>query len=306
MKKSSGNVSKWTKVAITMFLIGLAIVVISLIIFLIQYFNWSSKFDSKVASELGSYISGFVGVFWSGAGVILIYATFQEQKKLLINQQFDASFFKLLDTYNNLLNSIRLDNKKDENKRTREKIGKECFSEIWQILRNGSQNKDMWREWVQEGKEKIDIPEIKDLFEKYKESISPGIAILKSFENFVIDEANYLKGGDLSDKFYFAQFDYFLDKYKSELEPYCRFISNIFKYVEEEERDEKTTKKYLKLLWSQMTEEELVILFYYAKNKEIKGDPKLLNWLKNYYFLNDLSNDIFLRYNHKEKFCYKN
>jgi len=259
-----------------------------------------------MASELGSYISGFVGVFWTGAGAILIYATFQVQKKLLINQQFDASFFKLLDTYNNLLNSIRLDNKKDENKRTREKIGKECFSEIWQILRNGSQNKDMWREWVQEGKEKIDIPEIKDLFEKYNESISPGTAILKSFENFVIDEANYLKGGDLSNEFHFAQFEYFFKKYKSKLESYCRFISNIFKYVEEEERDEKTAKKYLKLLWSQMTEEELVILFYCAKNKEIQGDPKFLNWLNKYDFLNDLNDEVFLGYNHKEKFCYNN
>lgn len=285
-----------------MLLIGF-IIIISLPIFFNQYFNWSLKFDSKVASELGGYISGFVGVFWTGAGAILVYATFQEQKKLLVIQQFESSFFKLLDNYNNLLNSIRWDNKKDGNKRTEEKIGRECLSEIWQILRNGSQYEDMWRKWVQKGKEKTEIPEIKDLFEKYKKSLSPEIGISKTFESFVIDEANYLKGGDLSDEFYFAQFDYFFNKYKSKLESYCRFISNIFKFVVEEKRDEKIVIKYLKLLWSQMTEEELVVLFYYAKNKELKGDPKFLTRLKKYNFLGDLSQDAFLRYNHKEKFC---
>lgn len=114
----------------------------------------------------------------------------------------------------------------------------------------------------------------------------------------------YLKTTDKSDEFYFAQFNYFLNKYKSKLDPYCRFIFNIFKYVDEE--DKKSAKRYLKILWAQMSEEELIVLFYYAKNKELLGDTKFLSWLKKYDFLDDLNDGVFLKYDHKEKFCCNN
>ena len=279
-----------------MFFIGLSILIISIVIFVVQYFSLGSIFDSKVASELGGYISGFVGVFWTGAGAILVYATFQEQKKLLEKQQFESSFFKLLDTYNVLIASISLNS-------TNNVSGKATFTNLLKEIKKSNWDKDMWENWLDS--DMCNIPEVIKIKSEY-DSLDVEVKDLNDLATFTFDNKKHQLPGDRTDRFYFAQFDYFFKKNKIMLEPYCRFISNILKYIEEEISDEKTVEKYLKILWSQMTEEELVILFYYAKNKELKGEPKFLNWLKKYDFLDDLSDDVFLRYDHKEKFCCKN
>jgi hypothetical protein len=291
MKISSIN--SWTKVAIFMFFIGLSILIISIVIFVVQYFSLGSIFDSKVASELGGYISGFVGVFWTGAGAILVYATFQEQKKLLVKQQFESSFFKLLDTYNVLIASISLNS-------TNNVSGKATFTNLLKEIKKSNWDKDMWENWLDS--DMCNIPEIIKIKSEY-DSRDPGTKALEDLKTFTFSNGKHLQPGDRSDEFYFGQFDYFFNKYKSTMESFCRFISNILKYVEVENRDEKIAEKYLKILWSQMTEEELVILFYYAKNKELKGDPKFLTRLKKYNFLGDLSQGAFLRSDHKKRFC---
>lgn len=284
-----------------MFFIGIAVLIISLVIFVVQYFSLGSIIDSKVASELGGYISGFVGVFWTGAGAILVYATFQEQKKLLVSQQFESSFFKMLDTYNSLLNSLKVD--KTRNKSTEEiKNGKAYISWVWSEITNGVEDISFWKELFESNSPIKEIVKLTKDFEEFNK-----LGIPTDIEDYLKcqrrNEFDVLKITDKSDEFYFAQFEYFFNKNKSTLDPYCRFISNILKYVEEENSDEKAAYKYLKILWSQMTEEEIVILFYYAKNKGLKGDPKFLTRLKKYNFLGDLSKEAFLRYDHKEKFC---
>ncbi len=291
----------WTNFAKALLYIGTGILIISLIIFVIQYFSLGSMFDSKVASELGGYIGGFVGVFWTGAGAILVYATFQEQKKLLEKQQFESSFFKMLDTYNSLLNSMKAD--KTRNKGNEEiKNGKEYISWVWSEFRNGVEDVSFWIMLFESNSPIKEIVKLTKDFEEFNK-----LGIPTDIEDYMKCQRRLdfeiLKKTDKSDEFYFAQFDYFFNKYKSTMEPYCRFISNIMKYVEGENCDEQSSYKYLRILWSQMTEEELVILFYYSKNKELNGEPKFLNWLKKYKFLDELSESAFLRYDHKKRFC---
>ena len=274
-----------------MFFIGIAVLIISLVIFVIQYFSLGSIFDSKVASELGGYISGFVGVFWTGAGAVLVYATFQEQKKLIVKQQFEASFFKLLDTYNNMLNSMQEKQEKSE-----PKFGKAYISQVWEKIKDGLKDIDLWVELS--NTQNSSIPEINNL-QKELEKFNSGYTIQSDIDDYLTNQEPtkflHLITTDKSDEFHFAQFNYFFDKYKSILEPYCRFISNILKYVEEENKEKNARKKYLKILWSQMTEEELVILFYYAKGKESKDNSEFLTRLKKYNFLGDLSKDSFFK-----------
>lgn len=276
-----------------MFFIGLSILIISIVIFVVQYFSLGSIFDSKVASELGGYISGFVGVFWTGAGAILVYATFQEQKKLLVKQQFESSFFKLLDTYNVLIASISLNS-------TNNVSGKATFTNLLKEIKKSNWDKDMWENWLDS--DMCNIPEVIKIKSEY-DSLDDESKALNDLKTFTFGNKKQLQLGDRSDEFYFKQFEYFFNKYKNSLEPYCRFISNILKYAEEENGDKNATYKYLKILWSQMTEEELVILFYYAKSKESKDDSKFLTRLKKYNFLDELSESAFLRYDHKKRFC---
>lgn len=62
-----------------------------------DHFNDGSfKIDTTLASAYGNFIGGLVGPIFSFAGILLIYHTIVEQRKLFQIQQFEVKFFELL------------------------------------------------------------------------------------------------------------------------------------------------------------------------------------------------------------------
>ena len=114
--------------------LGLGFIGLSSLFFLIIWiyqdgniFHWGTNIDVPLASNVGQFIGGFVGVFLSGAGFLLIYSTFLEQEKFNANQddfnikllnliesqnkltdkqQFESTFFNMINTYRSLLETI--------------------------------------------------------------------------------------------------------------------------------------------------------------------------------------------------------
>lgn len=103
----------WIQLAKVLGIIG--IILLALIIIWIvsdkEIFQWFNRIDPEKASQIGGFIGGIVGVFWTAAAAVLIYATFQEQKKFTQKQQFETVFFQminyLMDTIGNTKGKIK-------------------------------------------------------------------------------------------------------------------------------------------------------------------------------------------------------
>jgi len=98
----------------------------------------SGKIDLQKMSFLGDFVGGFVSIFFTIATVSLVWLTYQEQQEELAEtkqqiqiQQFDATFFSLLNTLNQSVESMDLRiMKKDDNGELIEdnvKTGRDCF-----------------------------------------------------------------------------------------------------------------------------------------------------------------------------------
>lgn len=98
------NRNPWIIVAISALVIGLVIIILTLIeVSTADDFTWFGELDNSIAANIATFISGFAGVLFSAAGVILIYATFKEQQKLINKQHFENQFFSLLNTYHDIV-----------------------------------------------------------------------------------------------------------------------------------------------------------------------------------------------------------
>jgi hypothetical protein len=149
--------------------VGLFIFIISICLFNFhETYDFSKKIDSGKFSNYGSFISGAVGSLWTLVGVILFYVTLRLQRKelglqrdelalqrdeleltrgelegqkkqmilqnsTLRQQTFENTFFQLLRTHNEIVNSIdiRNTNIKDKNVIA---SGRDCFNLFYRRL----------------------------------------------------------------------------------------------------------------------------------------------------------------------------
>lgn len=77
------------------------------------FINPETEINLDNASKIGDFIGGFVGVIFTLVGVLLLYETLALQRKELTDsrkvfekQQFENTFFSLLDLYQNIVNSL--------------------------------------------------------------------------------------------------------------------------------------------------------------------------------------------------------
>lgn len=125
-----------------------------------ETFNIADKINSTKYGDYGSFISGAVGTFWTLVSVILFYLTLRLQRKelalqrdeleltrveisgqkdqmikqneTLSHQQFENTFFQLVNVHTNIVNSIDLRSKTDYSKVISE--GRDCFKIFYNRL----------------------------------------------------------------------------------------------------------------------------------------------------------------------------
>jgi hypothetical protein len=292
--------SGWIISAIILGSIGLTILIISIfwIVFDKQYFSFFSGLNSKTASELGGYISGFVGIFWIGAGAILIYATFKEQQKHADKQQFESSFFNLINTYHDITVQTKGKIKNLSLNTNDEYTGRNFFSAVLNEIKNGLESGSFLRSICT----REDVPEIQE-FLKDIEKKQKGSSIEIAPEGQINDYAIDFSIGDLSKEFTVAQYEFFYMQHQSKLGHYFRFIYNIFKFTIEERNPYGDIGRYINLIQAQMSNDELGLLFYNALSKygtSITGEKRFYNWLNDFDFFENIDPDSLIdRTHHK-------
>lgn len=203
-------------------------------------FEQNSQINSTALNDFGSLTVGTVGLFWSLAGVFLLIASLQEQKratdeniKSIRLQQFENTFFQLISVHYQIVNSLKIilqdefgRPEKDEagNKEIKEGIG--CFVALAEVI---GQN--------------------------YRTKKSENV----TGENFseVCSEQLYI--------------------YSAELGHYFGNFFNILTYVDDsKDISDSDRPKYVEILKSQLSNYELVILLYYDMVKVDKKRRELI------------------------------
>ncbi|MGA3013860.1 MAG: putative phage abortive infection protein [Bacteroidales bacterium] len=295
-------------VGVSLGIVGLLILISILISIPFNHniFHWFTKPNLVTASNLGQFIGGLVGVFLSGAAFLLIYSTFQEQKKfnkqqdkfnrnitkLTNKQQFETSFFNLLSTYRNLIETISGDVVINLMREKEKRTGYDYFSSVLSHIKMCD-----LEDSVRIVEYNLDIPEVNEVTEK-----------IKKFEKDIIMRElcfseDFTKRGleNLSQEYYIAIYEYHYRLYQNRLGHYFRFIHNMIKFCIVEWNNDKDRKKYIDIIQAQMSNDELGLLFYNALSRygcTSDGEKRFYNWLNYFDFFQNVDEKSLLFRNH--------
>lgn len=253
--------------------VGFLIIFIGLIIFRWDehFFDWDVAIKSDKVGQLGDFIGGIVGSIWALAGVILFYVALTEQRediktnKKVLNaqvkalnqqieefklqkveleetrkvfklqsdtmklQQFESTFFNLLGIHQNNISDMDVT----------DKVLKERFR---------------WNNAVDE--EDYEKQELKgrDCFTFFSKRLKDYYT--SNITRIQIKEKEFESEEDLLKESYNSFFQY----YQSDLGHYFRTLYNVFKFVNNADIGGK--ERYTSMIRAQLSNEELVLLFY--------------------------------------------
>lgn len=230
------------------------------------------KVNMNEASELGGLVGGLIGIFWSSAGAILIFATFQEQKKLAEKQQFENSFFQMLSTLQDMLNTtsgtVKIYSSKNKGGRSVTSInGREFFYTFLESFKSVKYSSAFKSQWRQRG--------LGNMIER--------------FENKRVYTRRFVE----------ESYIYAYRNNQKELGHFFRLVFNIIKFTIEERKKYKDEKRYINLIQAQLSNDLLALLFYnsltsYSYNG--RGEPQFFNWLDRYESFENIDCDSLLCY----------
>jgi hypothetical protein len=166
MKEKIMKLLKWITTedaSLTFIGVGFLILVLTACVFLCNFGHCTTRIDSEKLDHFGSFISGLVGSLWSLASFILLYVSLQQQKadvkltnealtlqieefkqqkielegtKIALEeqgktqqlQQFETTFFNLLNYYDSIINTLHCDDDK----------GKRAFNALYNRIEEHS------------------------------------------------------------------------------------------------------------------------------------------------------------------------
>jgi hypothetical protein len=252
---------------------GLVTILLTIILFCI-YRNWdfSSVLDESIIGQFGDFIGGFTGSLFSLAGVILFYVALKEQRRDIgINQEN----FKL-QTSALEQQVLEFKDQKVELSETRK-----VYEEQTILIREQT---NLYKKQNKELKEQSQIAKVQqfdssyfsylNIFNNYKISLNNFSTtgnffgdILGELKNIEIKEKNIDKILDQVCNGYLVIFNCNRDK----LSPYFKTLYRIMVLIDTSNIDDYKKEDYFKLLRSQLSDVELLVLNYnYHTNLGLK------------------------------------
>ncbi len=243
------------------------------------------EIDNEMVSAYGTILGGVIGTIFTVIATLLIWFTYQSQKKELVEtikiartqsetskkqnetlniQKFEATFFNMSSTLIEIPNTFR---------------GSLPYV------------KDMFKGTYTVSKSRIDIYIGKEYLENALKNL-----------NSTFEKVNNWKSMDDSTLISTASkiYDTFCDKYLSELDHYFRYFFNILKFIDNSNIE--NNKLYIDLLQAQLSKNELGLIFYNGIGRI--GNPKLYPLLEKYNFLENLNKSVNFLHDNKQTVFY--
>lgn len=232
------------------------------------------------ASKVGDFVGGFVGIFWSIAGILLLFITlrlqsdeFRETQRAITKQQFETTFFNMLTVLGNIRSQIKYI---PNNTALKAKESNEFIAFALEELKGRFEN-----ELINNQNLKNEITLIEAKVNKIEVVNQLELATLKNAINDI-----YLK---------------FYSDFHSELGHYFRYVYNLMKFTINSRKSEKDEKIYLDLIQAQLSNDEMALIFYNSlsdKGVNQSKIPQFYNWIEKYSFLENMDVKSLIRKAH--------
>lgn len=267
---------------------GLIIILITSILFLSKgSWQYSTKLDESIIASYGDFIGGFIGSLFSLAGVILFYVALKEQRNdISINQ-------KNIELQTSALEQqvLEFQNQKVELEETRK-----VYIEQTNLLREQTflyrqQNKEIKEQSTTARVQQFDTSFFSylEVFNNYKKSLN-GTDSKDNFFGKIIKEMREINSSESSlnkllDNICEKYLE-LLNEYRDILSPYFKTLYRIMVLIDSSSIDEYKKEEYFKLLRSQLSDEELLVLNY---NYHTDLGSKVRSFIVKYNFLKHLN-----------------
>lgn len=297
--------------AISIILISILVIGFTLYSFFINdYFNWNYYLATDKLGHFGDFIGGLLGTFLTVFATVYIYKTYisqkselEEQRNLINHQQFETTFFNLLNTHREIKKDLKL-----KHLISLESFNPIDYSGISELNFDGvevfsdirSFHSFLFRRIV------MRITPLNEFFDRNitTQSINN---LLQSFNDFSEEEKN---NATLQLSFIY---EIVFNRYQSYISHYCRNIYQILKFIREkefqdtEENKNERYKKYANIFQSQLNVDEQFLLFYnfIHFDDESKGIYSTINLVNHYQFLENLGRNNLLDINHNNNTFYQ-
>ena len=275
----------------------------------LEYFSNPDEynFNTDKLGQFGDFIGGFLGTVLTAIATFFIYKTYisqknelESQRKLIAQQQFESTFFNMLNVHRELKNSLSLNSNI-----------KICNIAKY-IEKPDLDSKDDWlgnktKEEVKTFYESVDVfsfirLDFEVLFRIFKKINTENGS--KTFSSYVIKEkikTDLINNRDLlerSEKEIIEKIFWIIfQNYRNILSHFFRNSYHILKFIRENEiQNNLEYQKYADIFQSQLNEDEQFLLFYNFIVFEEEGKKELstLSLCNNYKFLENLGHENLL------------
>jgi hypothetical protein len=256
----------------------------------------------QIYGVLGDYVGGILGTIIGFITLILVYLTYTSQKdelklqsQLIAQQQFESTFFNMLNVHRELKNSLELN----------------IIKRICRIntSKETTEFKEIKKEYYNDFTNKIDVSDYKgiDVFKLIKldfESLYESFKELKDNDSAVDGvlnihiRSNLFKNRSVSKKgsernIVITVYWELFENYKDIISHYCRNVYHILKFIRESEKQNVNSyRNYADIFQSQLNIDEQFLLFYnfivFDDNSNLDKDLHPKNIVNHYEFLENL------------------
>lgn len=286
---------------------GIIFILLAVIIFIL-FGNWSfstTLYEEKIA-QFGDFIGGIIGSLFSLAGIILFYVALKEQRKdININQE------------NLKIQSIALNQQVEEFKAQKTELieTRKVYEEQTILFREQTnlykqQNKELKEQTTTAKLQQFDSSFFSylNMFINYKNTLDLKTHNNNYFNRIYLEILNIeLNNKTLIDSFKLIQTKYMevFHQHKNELSLYFKTLYRIIILIDSSSIEEEKKQQYFKLLRSQLSDSELLVLYYnYHSHLGVKVRPYIIKYglLKHLRILDKIEMGSDLRINEKFEF----
>jgi hypothetical protein len=162
MKKNSSKFTERTSIGLIW--LGIILILLGTVLFIWNdtIFVTYSTIQADKVGQFGDFVGGIIGSIWALAGVILFYVALTEQRKefkltrevfldqseiykkqseTLELQQFESTYFNMLQLHHQIVGSIDYDDYNDITKKTKTVTSRDCFKGFYDQLNKSLQSK---------------------------------------------------------------------------------------------------------------------------------------------------------------------
>ncbi|MCP3032633.1 putative phage abortive infection protein [Halobacillus sp. A1] len=205
----------------------------------IKYGYGEVEMYSKYFASVGSWISGITVPIFTFVSVLLLFTTLQIQKKefkntreALSRQQFDSTFFNMINLHNNIVDNILYEDSKS----------RDALEKLWKSFNERVEGYLRTLYTIKQKGEPVISPELEDFMSTY-------------------EDEEYME----------SMFDDFLQNNNPSLGHYFRNMYRIIKIIQSSSLSESEKQEYRGIFRAQLSSAELYLLFYnvvYSTNGE--------------------------------------